>query len=397
MLALLAGIAGTTWGLIREARANARLAESLVRERKANVDLSAANAKVQARYDLAVEAIKTFHTGVSEDFLLKEEKFKDLRNRLLKSASDFYGKLGALLGKETDFASRRALAQSNFELADLTKKVGRPEAALAAHRAVLAMREELAADQGADAGVKTDVGRSLAEVAFLLDWTGKREEGMAVYRRSEARLAGLAGSDPAARGALAACRTGMSRRLVSAGRVTDALAACRLARADQELLAVVPGAKNDARLELADTISYIGHLLWYTYRPVEAARPSSARRWPSIGSSPTKTPASSRSGTAWRSATFTSVRRCHVQASRERRRPSFALRSRSTRSWRTTIRPSPTSVSIRRSAKCCSATSFATRASRRCLSTAPRWRFCTSWQSKIPASLRSPVGWQCAA
>ena len=36
---------------------------------------------------------------MSEDFLLKEEKFKDLRNRLLKSASDFYGKLGTLLGK----------------------------------------------------------------------------------------------------------------------------------------------------------------------------------------------------------------------------------------------------------------------------------------------------------
>ena len=106
-LTLLAGIAGTTWGLIREAQAKARLADSLAREQKANADLSAANARVQARYNLAVDAIKTFHTGVSEDFLLKEEKFKDLRNRLLKSASDFYGKLGALLGRETDIASRR--------------------------------------------------------------------------------------------------------------------------------------------------------------------------------------------------------------------------------------------------------------------------------------------------
>ena len=115
VLALLAGISGTTWGLIREARAKTRLAESLDREQKANSDLSAANAKVQARYDLAVDAIKTFHTGVSEDFLLKEDQFKDLRNRLLKSASDFYGKLSGLLGKETDFASRRALAESNFD------------------------------------------------------------------------------------------------------------------------------------------------------------------------------------------------------------------------------------------------------------------------------------------
>ena len=62
---------------------------------------------MQARYDVAVDAIKTFHTGVSEDFLLKEAQFKDLRDRFLKSASDDYGKLAALLGTETDFASRR--------------------------------------------------------------------------------------------------------------------------------------------------------------------------------------------------------------------------------------------------------------------------------------------------
>ena len=60
------------------------------------------------RYNLAVEAIKIFHTGVSEDFLLKQEQFKDVRDRLLKSASDFYGKLGSLLGKETDMASHQA-------------------------------------------------------------------------------------------------------------------------------------------------------------------------------------------------------------------------------------------------------------------------------------------------
>ena len=94
---------------------------------KANADLRAANTRVEQRYGLAVDAIKTFHTGVSEDFLLKQDQFKELRDRLLNSAADFYGKLGALLGKETDVPSRRALAASNFELADLTDKVGGKE------------------------------------------------------------------------------------------------------------------------------------------------------------------------------------------------------------------------------------------------------------------------------
>ncbi len=104
---------------------NADLTESLRREASAKDELAAANRRVEQRYELAVEAIKTFHNGVSEDFLLKQDQFKDLRDRLLKSAADFYRKLGALLGRETDRASRRALAASNFELAGLTAKVGR--------------------------------------------------------------------------------------------------------------------------------------------------------------------------------------------------------------------------------------------------------------------------------
>src|SRR5215831_12601102 len=213
--------------------ANARLAASLKRETSANAALNQANgqlsrsrAAVQARYELATDAIKTFHTGVSEDFLLKEEKFKDLRNRLLKSASDFYGKLGALPSKETDLASRRALAQANFELSDLTDKVGRKEDALAAHRQVLAAREALAAEPGADVETKVDVGRSLTAVAGLLSAAGKTDEAETTYRKAETLLADLARSSPsipAARAALANCRAGMGRLLSSTGKMVDAL------------------------------------------------------------------------------------------------------------------------------------------------------------------------------
>ena len=94
--ALVAGTVGLAAVLIVQTKAKADLAN-------ANAELTRSQAAVQARYDLAVEAIKTFHTGVSEDFLLKQDQFKDLRDRLLKSASDFYGKLGALLRSQSDF------------------------------------------------------------------------------------------------------------------------------------------------------------------------------------------------------------------------------------------------------------------------------------------------------
>src|SRR5262249_8913251 len=151
--AVLAGVVGLVAVLAVQATANARLSDSLTRETRSNTALNSANAEltrsraaVQARYDLAVEAIKTFHTGVIQDFLVKQAQFKELRDRLLRSAADYYGKLGALLGRETDPASRRALAASNYELAGLTAMIGRKEDALAAHRAVLAAREALVAE-----------------------------------------------------------------------------------------------------------------------------------------------------------------------------------------------------------------------------------------------------------
>ena len=74
-------------------KANALLAESVRREQTANADLAAAAAQIQARFDLALEAIKTFHTGVAEDVLLKNDNLQPVRDRLLEGAAEFYKRL----------------------------------------------------------------------------------------------------------------------------------------------------------------------------------------------------------------------------------------------------------------------------------------------------------------
>ncbi len=269
-VALLASVVGLAAVLVVQTEAKADIGRALKRETRANVALADANTKVQARYELAMEAIKTFHTGVSEDFLLKQDQFKELRDGLLKSAADFYGKLGALLGKETDVDSRRALAAANFEVADLTGKVGRQEDALAAHRSVLAARESLASEPEADAHARVEAGRSMVAVAQLLEATGQTAEALAECRRAEALLAGLAPGEPAALAALAACRSRMADLLSTTGKKALALEAYRLARSEQETLAAAPGASNDVRRDLADTINRIGALLWHTGKPAEA-------------------------------------------------------------------------------------------------------------------------------
>jgi tetratricopeptide (TPR) repeat protein len=273
-LAVVGGAAAT---IAVQARANAalrskndELTAAYGREAEANAGLAEANRRVEQRYKLAVEAIKTFHTGVSEDFLLKEDRFKALRDRLLKSAADFYGKLSALLGRETDLASRRALTVSNFELADLTFRVGRRDDALAAHRSVLAARRALVVEPGAGAAGGTEVGRSLTSVAGLLAQTGKTEEALPIHREAEALLAGLAAESPEARAVLADCRTQLGALLVETGKSAEGLAAYRLARADLEALAGSAGATDATRLDLVRILGLIGRVLAQTDRPREA-------------------------------------------------------------------------------------------------------------------------------
>src|SRR6516225_7701851 len=101
--------------------------------------------------------------------------------------------------------------------------------ALAAHRAVLALRESIAAEPEADFRMKADVGRSLVSVARLLEAVGRQDEALAAYRRSERFLSSLKGSDTEARAALAHCQSSMGRLLAMTGKINEALAAYRLA------------------------------------------------------------------------------------------------------------------------------------------------------------------------
>jgi serine/threonine-protein kinase len=266
MAAMLAGVVGLAAVLANQTRANRELAG-------ANAELARSRSTMQARYDLAVEAIKTFHTGVSEDFLLKEDRFKELRDRLLKSASDFYGKLGALLGRESDPASRRALASANFEVAELTATVGRAEDALAEHRKVLAAREALAAESGANEEAIADVGRSLTAIGVLNEATGRATEAEADYRAAVAIRQKLVDDHPAVvafRDALALSHKHLGFLLSNTGKVSEAEAEYRDALAIQRRLVDDHPAVAVYRDTLGRSHNNLGLVLENTGRRTEA-------------------------------------------------------------------------------------------------------------------------------
>jgi tetratricopeptide (TPR) repeat protein len=197
-LVLLAILAGLMAVVVVQTKANAEIARALVRETEANRALGVANeslaatneeltrskAAVQARYDLALEAIKTFHTGVSEDFLLKPEGFAALRGKLLGQAVEFYRKLGQL----DDHTDREARRLGYSEQGELELAAGRPAVARELFEKALEQQRRLAEAAPSDPTVRAGMASVVRQLGTALQASGRPADAIEHYRRSLAQI-----------------------------------------------------------------------------------------------------------------------------------------------------------------------------------------------------------------
>jgi tetratricopeptide (TPR) repeat protein len=248
-------------------------------QRRANADLAAKNheladeqAQVQERFELAQRAIAMFHTGVSEDMLLKNEQFKELRMKLLKEAAGFYADLEKLLAGRIDARSRKALAAGYFQLGELTAKIGSKPEALAVHRKALSVRRELAAAEGADVETRLDVARSLRAMGSLLQATGERTGALAAFEEQRAISTSLdaESSTDAVRAVLAWSHTNIGVLLEESGKPAEALETHRKALAIRQKLAGDNPSITQFQTELAGIHNNIGIVLSRMGKPAEA-------------------------------------------------------------------------------------------------------------------------------
>jgi len=251
----------------------AGMATVLAVQTRANADLKSANTRAKQRFDLAMEAIKLFHGEVGDDLVLQADQFKPLRDKLLRGAADFYGKLEGLLKGQPDRASRGAMGNAYFELGELTAKIGDKPAALAAHRKGLAVRRELASEPAADAEARDDVATSLQAAAYLLDQTGNSAEALARFEEARDLLEGLPLSGPGSDGRRALLGTVYRRIggvLASTGKPAAAMSAYQRSVETLTRLADDKPAVTDFRSDLAVTHNNIGTLQSQNGKPVEA-------------------------------------------------------------------------------------------------------------------------------
>jgi serine/threonine protein kinase len=213
LVALVAGLIGVTWQW-RHAAANLVAAE-------------AANRKAQSRFGLAMEAVRAFTTGASEDVILKEKALEGLRKKLLGQSRTFYDKLRKSLEGETDRASRASLAEALFDAAGLYGEVDAPEKALEAHREALALRAALVWEQPGDTAAQRDLCRSHLALARVFLPRYQLDEANAELGRARGVLQPLTREHPDDGGARlleAACDGLEGERLYRNERQDEALA-----------------------------------------------------------------------------------------------------------------------------------------------------------------------------
>ncbi len=139
-----------------------------------------------ARFGLAREAIERFYTGASEDLLLKEPQFKELREKLLGSSLEFYKKLQASLEAESGDAPRAELAAAYERVGKITGEIGGLPAAIDAYQRAREIRQRLA-DQAPGA---PEPQSALAEVleyqAQHLSDVGRLDEALDAVEQARA-------------------------------------------------------------------------------------------------------------------------------------------------------------------------------------------------------------------
>jgi serine/threonine-protein kinase len=276
--AIVMSLVGLSIVLVLQAQSNRQLGE-------ANHRLQEANAREQERFNLALQAIGAFHKDVAEDTLLKQDQFKDARDKLLTEAAGFYTKLGAALEGHNDTRSRRELGRAYYHLAMLNKVIGSRQEALRVLQLSLNTRREFIDGPDADADDRTEFGNALVQFGMTQFELGDQRGAEATLREALARLAGGASAGERAMRAMA--HVNLASILDQTGRLKDAHVELEQALPiRQQLAAEYPdndlfasalseiflsiGKSQDAQGQLADAIQSFQKGLEYQEQLVKA-------------------------------------------------------------------------------------------------------------------------------
>ncbi len=247
------------------------LAAVLATEARANRELTAANGRERARFDLAMESINAFHAAVSQDLLLREPQFEPLRGKLLRGRANFR-------------SSSRCFSKAR-PTAALESRWGRPMASWPSSLTGSAQRPKrwnsIVTNWACGGSWRRAATPRRGPISHGASWLllGSKSRPAVQERPSphydEARRL-LESLDRFAVGArqradLAACYHRLGALLAATGRPADAMDWYRKGRAMREALARDHPETTEFRVGLADSDDAMGILFWSIGQPAQAA------------------------------------------------------------------------------------------------------------------------------
>jgi serine/threonine protein kinase/tetratricopeptide (TPR) repeat protein len=199
--ALVAGVVGTTWGLVRARDAEAKAIEerndkiaAFDRAKEEEAEAKLQRERAREGFRQAREAVDRAFTVVSENKLLRVPGMQPLRKQLLDEALQYYRDFSRKWADEPGL--QHDLARGYYRVAKITGEIGSKTQAVADYREAVRRFEDLLKERPNDQALRSVLAVSLHNIGQLLQDLHQFEAALAEYERSLALWLALAREHP---------------------------------------------------------------------------------------------------------------------------------------------------------------------------------------------------------
>jgi tetratricopeptide (TPR) repeat protein/tRNA A-37 threonylcarbamoyl transferase component Bud32 len=269
LLALLGGIIGTTYGMLRAEQrrieadeARAREAERAEGERLAKERETEQRARAEKARDRTRQALDDMTSSVTGESLATQKTISEEQKKFLKEVLTYYQEFAG--EKADDAASRARTALAAARVGIIEVRLGRKVEATAAYRQALEGFTRLAAEFPAEPRYRHSLARTQNNLGLLLAGLGKETEALELFRQAQAAQEKLAAEFPTVlmyREELAGSHNNQGPALSGLGKPEEALEQFRQALTIREKLVAEAPDTLEYREQLAGIHTNVGSLL----------------------------------------------------------------------------------------------------------------------------------------
>jgi serine/threonine protein kinase len=271
VLALVAGVIGTTWGLIREEQQRLLVEGQRNELAERNQALQTAHERERLLNERARQAIETVTSETAIDQLTREKELRPEQKDFLDKMIQYYAE-SILEGAVTE-QERSRQARAYFRMGRLNQILGRSQDGENAYRRAVALGQQLAADFPTLPEYRQELALSHNSLGALLGSTDRLTEAESAFADALAILKQLADQfpdRPEFHRALAGVHNNVGGLLHATGRLTEAEAAHAEALAIRRRLVADFPKQPEFLRPLAMSHSNFGWIFQDTKRPEKA-------------------------------------------------------------------------------------------------------------------------------